>query len=119
MISTRTHGIIDYMTGTLLIAAPYVLGFATGGIEQWLPMVLGAATIIMSLMTDYELSMVKKIPLRIHLGVDMASGALLAVSPWLFGFASIIWWPHLVVGLMEIVVPMITRREVSGQLRHG
>lgn len=111
MIDTRTHGIIDYLTGALLIIAPYLFGFATGGIEQWLPQLLGATTILMSLLTRYELSVAKLIPLKAHLAVDMASGALLAVSPWLFGFASVIWWPHLLVGLMEIVVPMMTRRD--------
>lgn len=110
MIDTRTHGILDYATGALLLAAPYLFGFATGGIEQWLPQLLGAMTIAMSLFTDYELSISRAIPLRVHLGMDMVSGALLAVSPWLFGFAGLIWWPHLLVGLMEIVVPMLTRR---------
>lgn len=56
MIDTRTHGILDYATGALLLAAPYLFGFATGGIEQWLPQLLGAMTIAMSLFTDYELS---------------------------------------------------------------
>ena len=111
MIDTRTHGILDYATGALLLAAPYLFGFATGGIEQWLPQLLGAMTIAMSLFTDYELSISRAIPLRVHLGIDMVSGALLAVSPWLFGFAGIIWWPHLLVGLMEIVIPMMTRPE--------
>lgn len=110
MIDTRTHGILDYATGALLLAAPYLFGFATGGIEQWLPQLLGAMTIAMSLFTDYELSISRAIPLRVHLGMDMVSGALLAVSPWLFGFAGLIWWPHLLVGLVEIVVPMLTRR---------
>ena len=110
MIDTRTHGILDYATGALLLAAPYLFGFATGGIEQWLPQLLGATTIAMSLFTDYELSISRAIPLRVHLGMDMVSGALLAVSPWLFGFAGLIWWPHLLVGLVEIVVPMLTRR---------
>ena len=110
MIDTRTHGILDYATGALLLAAPYLFGFATGGIEQWLPQLLGAMTIAMSLFTDYELSISRAIPLRVHLGIDMVSGALLAVSPWLFGFAGLIWWPHLLVGLVEIVVPMLTRR---------
>ena len=110
MINTRTHGIMDYVTGALLIVAPYILGFATGGIEQWLPQVLGAMTIVMSLLTNYELSLAKVIPLKAHLAVDMASGALLAVSPWLFGFAGLIWWPHLLVGLMEIIVPLLTDR---------
>lgn len=113
IISTRAHGVIDYLTGALLIIAPYLFGFATGGIEQWLPQLLGAITIVMSLFTDYELSIVKAIPLPFHLGMDMASGALLAVSPWLFGFADLIWWPHLLVGLMEIAVPLMTRRDRS------
>ena len=111
MIDTRTHGIIDYVTGVLLLVAPYLFGFATGGIEQWLPQVLGAMIIVMSLLTDYELSAAKIIPLKVHLGVDVAGGILLAVSPWLFGFADIIWWPHLLVGVMEIVVPLMTRRD--------
>lgn len=110
MIDTRTHGIVDYVTGVLLILAPYLFGFATGGIEQWLPQLLGATTIVMSLLTRDELAVARIIPLRIHLGVDMLSGALLAASPWLFGFADMIWWPHLLVGLMEIVVPLVTRR---------
>ena len=110
MIDTRTHGIIDYVTGALLIVAPYLFGFATGGIEQWLPQLLGVTTIVMSLLTRYELSVAKVIPLKVHLGVDVVSGALLAVSPWLFGFADLIWWPHLLVGLLEIIVPLMTDR---------
>ena len=110
MIDTRTHGIIDYVTGALLIVAPYLFGFATGGIEQWLPQIIGVAIIVMSLVTKYELSVAKLIPLKVHLGVDVASGALLAVSPWLFGFAGVIWWPHLLVGLMERAVVVMTDR---------
>ena len=115
MISTRVHAIIDYCTGALLILAPYLFGFADGSVAQWLPMVLGALTILMSLITRYELSIAKIIPLPIHLGVDVVSGLLLAVSPWLFGFADLIWWPHLIVGLMEIVVPLVTQRRPTAE----
>lgn len=110
ILSTRAHGVIDYLTGALLILAPYLFGFATGGVEQWLPQILGVAILVMSLITRYELSVAKIIPLGAHLGVDAAGGLLLAVSPWLFGFAEIIWWPHLLIGLMEIVVAAITER---------
>lgn len=110
MIDTRTHGMIDYATGALLLVVPYLFGFATGGIEQWLPQLIGAAIIVMSLMTRYELSVAKIIPLNVHLGVDALSGILLAASPWLFGFADLIWWPHLLVGLTEIAVVAMTKR---------
>lgn len=77
---------IDYLTGALLIVAPWLLGFANGGPAQWLPVCLGAAAIVYSLATDYELGVVKLIPMPLHLIIDMGSGALLLVSPWLFGF---------------------------------
>lgn len=110
VIDTRTHGILDYLTGVLLIFAPYLFGGANGGVAQWLPQILGAMTIVASLLTAYELSVTKMISLDVHLGLDMASGALLAVSPWVFGFADFIWWPHLLVGVTEIVVSLLTKR---------
>ena len=114
ILSTRAHGVIDYATGALLILAPYLFGFSTGGVEQWIPQLLGLAILGMSLITRYELSVTKIVPLPVHLGVDFAGGLLLAVSPWLFGFADVIWWPHLLVGLMEIVVAAITERRPQG-----
>ena len=43
-----------------------------------------------------------------HLGLDIAGGALLAVSPWLFGFAGLVFLPHLVIGLFEIAAGLMT-----------
>jgi hypothetical protein len=38
-------------------------------------------------MTDYEFGLVKTIPMKTHLNIDLISGLLLAVSPWVFGFS--------------------------------
>lgn len=107
-ISTRTHGVIDYLMGALLIVAPYLLGFADGTAAQWSPQILGAALIGASLLTDYELGVVRVIPMPVHLFLDIAAGALLAVSPWLFGFADRVYWPHLILGLLEIGTGLMT-----------
>ncbi|HEV7345985.1 MAG TPA: hypothetical protein VGN60_10195 [Devosia sp.] len=104
MISSKTHAIIDYIVGVLLIAAPFLFGFANGGPAQMVPTVLGAGTIIYSLITRYEYSAAKVIPYKVHLGIDALAGLLLLVSPWLFGFADLIWWPHVLVGVMELGV---------------
>jgi hypothetical protein len=108
-ISTRTHGVIDYLMGALLIVAPYLLGFADGTAAQWIPQILGVALIGAALLTDYELGAVRMIPMPIHLGLDVAAGVLLAVSPWLFGFADRVFWPHLIFGLAEIGAGLTTR----------
>ena len=108
-LSTRVHGMIDYATGALLIVAPWLFGFADGSAAQWVPMVLGASILVMSLITDYELSLTRIIPMGAHLAVDGLGGALLAASPWLFGFADRTYWPHLIIGIAEIGVSLVTR----------
>ncbi|WP_309164166.1 SPW repeat protein [Pelagibacterium sp. H642] len=52
----------------------------------------------------YELSVAQVIPYKVHLGIDVVSGALLLISPWLFGFSSEVFWPHVVVGIAELGV---------------
>ena len=107
-LSTRVHGMMDYAMGILLLASPYLFGFATGGVKQWLPMILVVAMLGMSLLTRYEWGAVRVIPMPLHLTIDGLSGALLAVSPWLFGFAGIVYLPHLVLGLIELGTSLIT-----------
>jgi hypothetical protein len=103
-IPTRVHGVLDYVTAGVLIATPSMLGFRKNGLQTWLPIALGLGTIGYSLLTDYELGLFKVIPMPMHLALDAANGALLAASPWLFGFAEEISAPHLGLGLFEIVV---------------
>lgn len=107
-IPTRIHGVMDYIVGAVLIASPWLFGFAVGGAETWIPVVLGVIAVVMSLMTDYELGVTPKIGMRMHLNIDLMSGIFLAVSPWLFGFADYVWAPHLIFGLLEIVVSLTT-----------
>ncbi len=111
MISPRTHGILDYIVGLALIAAPWLFGFATmDGVETWLPVLIGMAVIGYSLCTNYALGLVKSMPLGAHLAIDVILGLFLAVSPWLFGFASLVWAPHLIVGLLMVGSGLMTRR---------
>jgi hypothetical protein len=109
-IPTRVHGMMDYLIGALLIAAPWLFNFDRGGAETWVPVILGAGVILYSLFTDYELSMSRQIPMPTHLMLDLGGGLLLAVSPWLFGFSEWVWEPHLIVGLLEMGTSLMTRR---------
>lgn len=117
-INSRAHGVLDYLMGILLILAPWLLGFARGGWETWVPVVLGAGAILYSIFTDYELGLVRRIPLPIHLGLDAGAGLLLAISPWLFGFSELVYLPHLILGLLEIGAALFTKKHPSYAVAH-
>jgi hypothetical protein len=110
-IPTRTHGVLDYTVGLLLLIAPWLFDFARGGAETWVPVALGAAALLYSVFTDYELGAVRKIPMPVHLTLDLVNGVLLAASPWLFGFAAEVWVPHLLLGLFEIAAALMTQKQ--------
>lgn len=119
-LPTRVHGALDYLMGLLLIASPWLFGFAdVGGAAVWLPVLLGVGALLYSVFTDYELGLVRKIPMPTHLMLDLGSGVLLAVSPWLFGFAEWVWVPHLVLGLIEIGAALVTEKAPAGVRRAG
>ena len=110
-MNTKTHGILDYLVGVLLIAAPWIFDFRANETATWTATFLGALTIAYSLFTDYELGLTRAIPMSTHLALDYASGIFLAASPWLLGFAEFVYLPHLVVGILEICAAAVTRRQ--------
>ena len=114
-LPTSVHGVLDYLVGVALIAAPWLFGFASvGGIAVYLPIILGSGLIVYSLVTKYELGIpgIKFIPMPYHLLFDFVAAALLAASPFLFGFANRplnVWLPHLVVGIVVILVVLVSQ----------
>jgi hypothetical protein len=110
VIGTKLHGYLDYIMGVLVAASPWIFGFARGGAETIIPVVLGVGVIIYSLMTDYELGVSRVISMRMHLTLDLIGGLILAISPWLFGFADYIWQPHLIFGILEMCAALTTKR---------
>lgn len=109
VIPRHVHAMIDYPFGAILIIAPFLLGFQ--GAAFWVPALVGVAVIAMSLVTDYEYSVAKVVPMSTHLAVDIAGGLLVLVSPWLFGFASLVMWPHVILGLLQIGSGLMTKTE--------
>ena len=107
-ISTKAHGVMDYLMGIVLIASPWLFNFDRGGAETWVPVILGVSAVIYSLMTNYEYSMSHTISMRTHLTLDLFSGVLLAASPWLFGFHEYVYLPHLIFGIAEIGASLMT-----------
>jgi hypothetical protein len=115
------HGILDYFVGVLLIAAPWLLGFADDIAATYIPVVLGMGALLYSLLTNYELGLIRVIPFSVHLVLDVGSGLLLAASPWLFAFSDRVYLPHVLVGIFEVMAGLLTRNApapVLGRAHH-
>ena len=112
-ISTKVHGIIDYLTAFLLIGLPFTLHYNTATMAGRIFIILGVVLLVYSLITRYEHGLVDIIPFKLHLIFDLLSGILLAASPWIFGFSDNVYIPHVVVGLFEIVVTLFTKTRTS------
>ncbi len=106
LISPRIHGMLDYLTGSLLVAAPAVLGLRYGSAAGRALWMAGAAHAGYSIFTDYELGAVRAIPMRVHLALDTAGAVALATSPWALVKRRRDWrhWaPHAFLGVYELV----------------
>ena len=110
LIPTKLHGILDYASGALFLAAPWVFGFADNKAATSVAVGTGAAVLGLSAFTDYEAGVARKIPMSTHLTIDTVTGAAVALSPWLFGFAKRTAWPHVVFGLLEVGAGMLTQK---------
>ena len=112
MIPTRTHGVLDLVTAGTLLAAPNLFRLQDVPRAASMLRLAGGGAVVYSMMTDYEFGVVKVLPMSAHLALDAASGALLASSPWLFGFADNgprYWAPHALVGAFEILAALTSR----------
>ncbi len=112
-IPTKFHAPLDYIVGVVLIAAPWIFQYSDSGAATTISIVLGIGLIAYSLVTDYELGVWKVAPMAVHNVIDVVAGALLAASPWLFGFAdegANFWAPFVVIGVAAIFLGLTTKQ---------
>lgn len=108
-IDTNTHGYLDYIVGIFFIVCPWIFNLKPGEPQGILFIILGVAAIAYSLLTKYELGLLRVLPMKVHLALDLLSGIVLASSPWLFGFAEEVYLPHVILGIFEIGASLMTK----------
>lgn len=132
ILNITTHAALDYILSLLLIASPWIFGFAvtdrvtdTGGQvngpETWVPVTIGIIGILYSLATNYRYSIAKILTMRVHLAMDVIMGLVLTMSPWIFGFSERIYLPHVLMGVIILSVVLITDPATSrytGENKH-
>ena len=86
-ISRQVHGILDYSAAPLVVAAPALLGFGHDKAPTVLSYVLGSTILAVTACTRAEWGLVKAVPFKTHLTLDVVTAPGSLSAPWLLGFA--------------------------------
>ncbi len=112
-ISTRSHALLDYATIGKFMLLPRVMGWSK-------PMVRAMDCVALvklgyTLLTRHELGAFKLLPMKAHLGMDVAGGAMIAALPFAVGDED----PATIatcaaMGAFDIIVAPLTETEMPG-----
>lgn len=104
------HGLIEYGAAVLFIASPFLFGFDSDG-PKVLAALVGAALLVLAVVTDAPTGLARSLPLDSHIVLDYALGVFLIASPFVFGFTddSPAFAFFVVLGLAHLLVTVMTR----------
>ncbi len=109
LFSTRTHGILDFISVGTLLALPRLFGWSKQTTSLLTNIALG--TFIASLLTRYEFGLFKVLPMKGHLLMDVLVSLVLIASPFVFGFADegSHWVFFVVLGVGYLLATLMTQ----------
>jgi hypothetical protein len=111
-MDSRTHGVLDYLTVGFLLMLPRALRWNKPITTTFTAAALG--TLGYSLLTRYELGIIRKIPFRTHLVLDALNGAFFCMAPLLFRKHHPTVQAAMVgIGLFEIVASVSTEDDTE------
>src|SRR5215210_4427845 len=86
LIPRPLHAILDYLWGIAFFMAPNTLGFANDEAATAFSKARGGGMVATSLLTRYELGLIKVIPFNMHLLLDLMGALFGLAAPWLLKF---------------------------------
>jgi hypothetical protein len=110
---------VDYATGALLLVSPYLFGFSGDRTATTVALIFGVGAVAYSVLTDYELGLIRLLPMVVHVGLDALAGGVLALLPIVIAVDRRAAWLFGVVGLFSLAMGFLTRTERGSLARTG
>lgn len=89
-VTKTVHAWLDYPVALALVALPFLLGL--GGshpLALAISPIVGVAAFLLAVFTDHHLGLVRVLPYKLHLAVDLTVGLLFLVLPLALGFSGL------------------------------
>ena len=89
-VTKTIHAYLDYPVALLLLTAPFLLQLgASSPLAKWLSVAVGAAALVLTLLTDHATGVFRVLPYSFHLAIDFAVGVVFVTVPFVLGFSGI------------------------------
>jgi hypothetical protein len=121
-IPTQAHAALDLTVGMLLVALPWIANFDDARALTGISVGAGAAVLVLGVLTDYEPSPAKVVPMPLHVAADVV------VSFFLVGIAAGVlagdgggraWAPLLAIGIVGFVAAALSEPAPRGAAASG
>ncbi len=104
-ITKEIHALLDYPVALSLIGLPFLLGLGSSSpLAFQLSLATGVAALILTLLTDHRLGVIKVIPYKIHLAVDLMVGLVFVIVPFVLAFKGLDAYYYWVIGATVLTV---------------
>ncbi len=114
-ITTKAHGILDYSAVVVVFLLPHLLHWSAGLTQLMMGMAGGA--LLYTLLTRFELGVIKVLPVTVHLVLDFLVGLVfLATAFTVHGEPSSARIALVILGLLEIGAAVMTQTTSSARL---
>ena len=89
-VTKQIHAYLDYPVAIALMVLPFLLGLgASNPLALIIAPVVGITAFVLTVFTDHQLGMVRVLPYRFHLAVDLAVGVVFLILPFALGFSGV------------------------------
>lgn len=90
LVTKTIHAWLDYPVALALVGLPFLLGLgASHPLALTISPIVGVAVFLLTVFTDHHLGVVRVLPYRLHLAVDLAVGVLFLILPFALGFSGL------------------------------
>jgi hypothetical protein len=114
-IPLNLHAALEPLMAVVIVAAPWIFGFSDTDSATVICVLVGVTMLLVGSMTDWRMSLMRVIPLRMHMAGDLVLAAILLLSPLVFGFADEGGPTRFMViaGALEALTALMTRWDRS------
>jgi len=104
IIKTKLHGMFDYSLAFALVS-PWLINFHQRSLDTEILALTGLILSLVNLFTDYELGLIRIIPMKAHLILDAVFGLFLIGLPFILPMPHYnFYWPVMMGGGVLLVV---------------